>query len=96
MPKVHFVVESRTVEVPRGHTIRAAARSIGLCLYTGLARVSHCGGRGLCAKCRVHVSPPTAVTPMWTWEELRIGVGDVRLACQTEVLDDVHVITGVR
>jgi len=78
----------RRLEVARGDTLLATLRA------QGIAIPSVCGGRGICARCKLHVpagaGPPTSkelsrLTP----EELAAGV---RLSCQVRVRNDLSVL----
>ena len=55
MPKVTFVKEKKTIDVPEGANLRAAARKAGVEVYKGLHKYVHCPGLGLCGSCRVYV-----------------------------------------
>jgi 2Fe-2S ferredoxin len=106
MPKVTFVNEKKSVEVPVGTNLRKAAKRNGVNLYPGPHAYVNCLGNGLCASCRVQVkkgaenlSPPGAwerltrfLNPIWFFA--RIGhEQDMRLACQCTVQGDVEVET---
>jgi len=106
MPKVTFVKEKKSVEVPAGTNLRKAAKRNGINLYPGPHQYVNCMGNGLCASCRVQVkkgaenlSPPGAwerltrfLNPIWFFA--RIGhEEDMRLACQCTVEGDVEVET---
>lgn len=83
MPRVVFQPSARTVDVPAGVTYLEAARLASALLE------APCGGRGVCGKCRVQVSPappPTAgEARLLSPEEIDSGV---RLACLCRVLGD--------
>ena len=106
MPKVTFVKEKKTIEVPEGTNLRRAARKQGINLYPGPHKVFNCRGLGLCASCRVEVkkggenlSQPgmweklsTFLNPIWFFA--RIGQEEkLRLACQCTVQGDCEVET---
>lgn len=55
MPKVTFVKEKKTVDVPEGANLRSAARKAGVEVYKGLHKYVHCPGLGLCGSCRVYI-----------------------------------------
>lgn len=105
MPKVHFVKEKKTIEVPEGANLRKEARRNGIELYWGPHKYLHCRGFGVCTSCKVLIRKGTEnVSPQGTWERLnllkppavfsRIGhEHDLRLACQTEVHGDIEVET---
>jgi uncharacterized 2Fe-2S/4Fe-4S cluster protein (DUF4445 family) len=86
---VVFKPWGREAAVPRGMTVMEAA------LEASLKLPSDCGGRGSCGRCRVLVSPTSAVTPpssseirLLTEEELEKGY---RLACQAILEKDAVV-----
>ena len=105
MPKVHFVKEKKTIEVPEGANLRKEARRNGIELYWGPHKIFHCRGLGVCTSCKVLIRKGTEnVSPQGTWERLnllkppavfsRIGhEDDLRLACQMEVHGDIEVET---
>jgi len=86
MPRVIFVDEGKSAELPAGKTLLAGALEMGV-------RISHvCGGDGACGTCRVevvdgwdHLTPPT---PDETYKELD---PPYRLSCQAKLTGDVIV-----
>jgi len=86
MPRVIFVDEGKSAEVPAGKTLLATALEMDV-------KISHvCGGDGACGTCRVeiidgwdHLTPPT---PDETYKELE---PPYRLSCQSKLLGDVLV-----
>ncbi|MCZ7547018.1 MAG: 2Fe-2S iron-sulfur cluster-binding protein [Anaerolineae bacterium] len=88
MHTVNFQPIGKRVEVEAGTTLLDAAQRAGV----GLSAI--CGGVGSCETCRVYILQGKVSEPSYieeavlTWEEL---AGGLRLACQTEVLDDVRV-----
>ena len=106
MPKVHFVKEKKTVEVPDGANLRKAAMQNGIQLYWGPHKVLHCPGIGMCTTCRVVITKGTEnVSPQGKWEKTnlilhpsafysRLGREEqLRLSCQTTVHGDIEVET---
>lgn len=89
MITVRFEPGGRTVEVPRGTTVLAAARQAGLEI------VAACGARGRCRSCRVQVVAG-AVPPATLADRVQLGDDEVRerfrLACQAEVGDPLTVL----
>ena len=84
-----FKPRDREAAVPQGMTVMEAASEAALKLP------SECGGQGSCGRCRVLVSPSSAVKPpsssetrLLTEEELEKGY---RLACQAILEDDAVV-----
>jgi ferredoxin len=58
MPKITFIKEKKTVEVPAGTVLRTAALNNGIEVYKGLSKlplIGHCPGIGGCATCFVHI-----------------------------------------
>ena len=107
MPKVTFVKEKKTIEVPAGSNLRKVAKRNGVQLYPFPHNYANCLGNGLCASCRVNVkkgeenlSPPGLMEKFFTrilnpiWLFARIGrEKTMRLACQCEVQGDCEVET---
>ena len=98
MPDVHFVKQNVTLQCPVGTNLRLLARDNGVQIYAFPANLVHCRGFGLCGTCRVKVDNPRALsTPTAAEERKVIWEGpQFRLACQTQVLADVSVITNPR
>jgi ferredoxin len=102
MPKVKFINEHVTIEVPEGANLREEAMKNGIQVYRGLRRFVHCRGHGSCAMCRVlvHQGMENASPKSW-WERFRLGISMVsigfedkmRLSCQTRVMGDLEVET---
>ena len=106
MPKIKFIKEKKTVEVPAGENLRKAARREGVELYWGPHRVVNCMGMGMCGSCKVHIQKGVENTNrMGFLEYFRILTGpilffarmghekDLRLACKTRVYGDIEVET---
>ena len=89
MHRVVFEPMGLSVHVPGGATLLEAALKLGLPLR------SDCGGKGLCGKCAVQVSPGDALTPAADAEAKLLGTERAasghRLACQAVVLGPVRV-----
>ncbi len=102
MPKVKFIREGVEIEVPEGANLRKEAQTAGVQLYQGIYQTFNCHGFAQCAECRVlikkgmeNTSAPNmlerARALMGFW---RIGHEDeIRLACQTQVNEDIEVET---
>jgi ferredoxin len=63
MPIIKFVKENKEIEVPVGTNLRRAAIQAGINLNCGLNGVGasinkwvNCGGKGMCATCRVLIT----------------------------------------
>jgi adenylate cyclase len=90
MPDIHFVPDSKTVEVLENESIRDAAQRAGV----PIAHV--CEGRGRCSTCRVVVlegienCSPRTDQEKDIADHLSFG-SEVRLACQTTLKGDVKV-----
>ncbi len=92
MPKVHFVLENRTVDARVGHNLMRLASEHGIELRRGWRKLLPCGERGLCGACAVRIEgAEDATNPPWTWEELRFPDRRMRMACQCEVRGDLAV-----
>jgi uncharacterized 2Fe-2S/4Fe-4S cluster protein (DUF4445 family) len=93
MPRVVFLPDSRTAEVPRGERLLAAAWKAGV----GIKSV--CGGRGKCGSCLVEVDAAAtaadALTPLSDEERALLPADaqghDYRLACLCDVRGDVAI-----
>jgi uncharacterized 2Fe-2S/4Fe-4S cluster protein (DUF4445 family) len=89
MPSVTFLPSFRKTEVDRGRTILEAVQR------TGIHMNVVCGGQGKCGKCVVYVK-----SGRYEFDREKFGrffsSGDLDagacLACQTEVVDDLHVL----
>ncbi len=106
MPKVTFVNEKKTIEVPEGANLRKAALQNGVELYSGVHRYLNCYGLGQCASCQVHITKGEEnVSRPGLLERLRLWLGPLtffarlgnekklRLSCQTRVQGDCDVVT---
>lgn len=100
MPKVHFLNEVVTVEVPAGKTVYDAARDAKVNLFKGFFGTYNCGGKGRCmgSGCKVWVNElesgavarkPPPFFKQWLW---RI-TGSQAMACQATVRGDCEIRT---
>src|ERR1700751_860475 len=98
MPIVSFVTEKKEIQVPEGANLRKEAMSAGIQVYSGIHKVGHCPGWGLCGSCRVLITKGIEnASPMSGFERKRLNmsmsyVGNedtMRLACQTSVMGDM-------
>lgn len=98
MPLVTFVKQDLTIEVPRGANLRMVALENKVDLYVFPANLINCRGRGLCGTCRVWVDDPRALSPRTLADERKLGWEgkNYRLACQSQVLGNVSVVTNPR
>lgn len=98
MPLVTFVKQDLTVEVPRGANLRQVALENKIDLYAFPSNLINCRGRGMCGTCRVKVKDHRALSPRTLADENKLGWEgkSYRLACQSQVLGDVSVITNPR
>lgn len=76
--RITFHPFRKTVEVPAGESLLAAARNAGIPLR------SDCGGAGSCGKCKVKVLPGCD-------GDFDSNPGKNRLACRTKILEDANV-----
>jgi ferredoxin len=94
VPKVHFVNEQITVEVPPRTTLREVALKHGIEIYRGMWTHFNCFGNGVCGRCRVWLlSPADTVSSPSLRERFHLVRGKQRLACQMRILGDVEVRT---
>ena len=91
--KVTFTNEGKTIECAPHTNLRALAIENDIDLYNGLAKYTNCEGMGLCGTCAVEVRPPGGVAPKGAIEKFRFIQlkGNLRLACQVSVEDDIKV-----
>lgn len=91
--KVTFTNEDKTIECAPHTNLRALAIENDIDLYNGLAKYTNCEGMGLCGTCTVEVRPPGGVAPKGAIEKFRFIQlkGNLRLACQASVEDDIEV-----
>jgi ferredoxin len=103
MPKITFVKEKQTLEVPEGSNLRKEAVKGGIQLYPGIARFLNCRGLGSCGTCRIYVKKGMEnLSPKRAKERIRLALmpfanigheKEVRLACQCQVLGDCEIET---
>ncbi len=106
MPKVTFVKEKKTIEVPAGSNLRKVAKKNGIQLYPFPHNYANCMGNGTCGSCRVNVKKGAEnLSPQGFWESFtrflnpiwffaRIGrENTMRLACQAQVNGDCEIET---
>src|SRR5678815_515076 len=98
MPVVHFVKQERSIECPVGTNIRRLALDNRIDLYALPFNLFHCRGFGLCGTCRIMVdNPRTLSAPSPAEHRKTLWEGpQYRLACQSQVLADVSVVTNPR
>ena len=98
MPLVTFVKQELSIEVPKGANLREVALENKINLYAFPDSLLNCRGRALCGTCRVQVDDHRALSPRTIGEEKKVGWEGktFRLACQSQVLDDVAVVTNPR
>lgn len=90
MPRIHYVIDGRTIEVASGTTLLRAS------LDNGIAHTHVCGGNAKCSTCRVLVVEGLDHCCPRNEDEARLagrhGFGPaIRLACQTTVSGDVSL-----
>lgn len=93
MPRVHFVNEMITVDVPAGTTLRQVAMAQGIELYRGMWTHINCLGNGICGRCRLWVLSTPPARPTLRERAHRLVRGNMRLACQVRVDTDLQVRT---
>jgi ferredoxin len=102
VPKVHFIKEDVTVEVPEGSNLRKEARKAGVNLYPFPSFVN-CMGFSSCGRCYVLLKKGTMehAARKGLKERLRLLLSPLhpgrteegRLACQVKVMGDLEVET---
>jgi ferredoxin len=102
MPKVKFINEEKTIDVPAGSNLRLEALKAGINVYRWRHSIFNCHGHATCGTCRVLIRKGAENTsPMTRLEKFRLGVSMVsigfenqmRLSCQTNVTGDIEVET---
>ena len=98
MPRVHFVKQNVTIECPVGTNLRQLALANDIDLYAFPNNIANCRGRALCGTCRVKVDEPRALSAHVAGNERKNGWEgpQYRLACKSQVLSDLQVITNPR
>lgn len=76
-------------------TANRGQKLLEIAALNGIALRSECGGRGVCGKCKVRVTPPEGVSPLKD-EEIRVLgdkaiTEDLRLACQAQLTGSITV-----
>jgi ferredoxin len=99
MPTITY--EGADIECEAGATLRDALKSAGLSPHNGSADLLNCRGHATCGTCAVVVEgDESAVSERNASERRRLSIPphereeNLRLACQTEVYDDVTVEKG--
>jgi ferredoxin len=106
MPKVTFVKEKRTIEVPDGAVLRTEALKNGIQVNPGIHKVLNCKGLGSCGSCCVKITKgEDNVSRQGIREWLRFLLGPLtffmrignektmRLSCQCRVHGDCEIET---
>jgi ferredoxin len=93
VPKVCFVNENITVDVPAGTRLREVALAQGIPLYRGMWTHVNCLGNGICGRCRLWVLSTKPQRPNMRERVHRTIRGNMRLACQVSVEEDLQVRT---
>jgi len=99
MPTIDY--EGTAIECAEGSILRDALKAAGKSPHNGSADLLNCRGLSTCGTCAVVVEgDDDAVSERNTRERRRLSVppheleDDLRLACQTEVYDDITVQKG--
>jgi ferredoxin len=94
VPKVRFLNEQVTAEVPEHSTLREVAIRQGIELYRGMWTHINCLGNGICGRCRVWILPaPSSASRPSLRERFHRVKGEMRLACQLRIVGDIDVRT---
>lgn len=94
MPEVEY--RGETVDCKSGETLRQVLLDNGLSPHVGVANALNCGGNSTCGTCAVRVVDGD-VGERTAIEDVRLRIathddtGEVRLACQYEVTEDVVI-----
>ncbi len=95
MPSIKVIFEptGRWLSAKSNATIMAIAKEGGINLR------SDCGGKGTCGKCRVQISPSTALTPFTEAESLLLSekerTAGFRLACQAYLAGSEDIVVTI-
>ena len=102
MPKV--IAQGKTITCQSGDNLRRVLLAAGVDLYNGQSKLINCRGIGSCGTCAVAIEPVEdtllesgAVSEVNWRDRTRRSLPphdpsrDLRLACQTQVLGDIHV-----
>lgn len=98
MPTITY--EGSEIECDEGEILRDALKDAGLTPHNGTADLLNCRGLATCGTCAVAIEDDDAVSEMNEKEKRRLSFppheleDGLRLACQTEVYDDVTVEKG--
>lgn len=91
-----LTIDGKTLEVQKGSIMRTSVVKNGLELYTGMAKLTNCGGTGSCSTCWVDVKEGAENLSPRTAAEEKKGAKrppTYRMACQALVNGDVTVET---
>ncbi len=95
-PIATVTFQGQTVTCDVGANLRQVLRHDQLAVHNGGAKVINCRGLGTCGTCAVQIEGPVSDV---NWRDrARRSLPphdpqrDLRLACQTQVLGDIHVI----
>ncbi len=76
MPTVTFVKDKKkvkTIECEDGANLRKVALRAGVEVYSGVDKVLHCPGLGMCTTCKVHIKKGTEnVSKQGFWEKMNM------------------------
>ena len=84
-----------TVSCLKGQSLRTVLTGVGIDVYNGKAKITNCGGGGICGTCVVSVIPPVndwEPRPAFEAKKLRRYDEFARLSCNTIVEGDCEVI----
>jgi len=82
MPKITFLPDNKTIEVPAGTELLDAARGVDVSID------SPCGGKGTCGKCVVRIESGSVKSDNLGILSLSAVNRGYRLACRTTILDE--------
>ena len=87
--------QGKTIHCEPGSNLRRVLLKHGVDLYNGQAKLINCRGIGSCGTCAVHIEGNVSAV---NWRDRtrrslppHSSARNLRLACQTQVLGDIHV-----
>ena len=98
MPKVTFVKEKRTIEVPEGANLRSEALKNGIQVHPGIHKnwFANCHGLGQCASCCVQITKGDENVSRRYMQGLYGGIPIVSDAEFAAALSDLTSVEAVR
>jgi len=82
---IHFLPDDVIIEVEEGDNLLSAAAGAGVYIH------AHCGGDGVCGKCKVKIEQGTVISDLASKLKKKEHDQGLRLACQSTVDTDIVV-----